>query len=426
MLDLETIRTRTDDVRANCRNRNVHADVDKVLRLADQRSALIAETDALRNRRNELSARIPKASDADRPPLIDEASRLKADIAAREQTLKAVEEDLRAEQTLIPNLTHPDSPVGAHEADNHELRRVGDPPAFDFPVRDHVRIAQALDLIDFDAGTKVTGPNFYFLKNEAVLLHLALCRFALERIARQGFVLHETPDLARMRVLEGTGFNPRGDETQIYRVEGFDLGLIATAEITLGGLLMDEILDADRLPVKFGGLSHCFRVEAGAYGRAARGLYRVHQFTKVEMFAYTRPEDSDRMHLEILRIEEDLFQALGIPYRVVDICTGDLGGPAYRKFDLEAWMPGRGEGGDWGEITSTSNCTDYQARRLGIRFRPAPGKKPQLVHTLNGTAIAMPRAIVAILENYQQPDGSVLVPEVLRPMTGFDRIGPRA
>jgi seryl-tRNA synthetase len=188
---------------------------------------------------------------------------------------------------------------------------------------------------------------------------------------------------------------------------------------------MDEILSAEQLPLKVGGISHCFRVEAGAYGRASRGLYRVHQFTKVEMFAFTRPEESDAMHLEFLRIEEGIYQKLGIPYRVVDICTGDLGGPAYRKFDLEAWMPGRGEGGQWGEVTSTSNCTDYQARRLGIRFRRERGAKPELVHTLNGTAIAMSRTIIAILENYQQADGSVLVPEVLRPMTGFDRIGPR-
>ena len=258
-----------------------------------------------------------------------------------------------------------------------------------------------------------------------MLLELALARFALETLRQEGFTLQETPDLAKMKVLEGCGFNPRGEESQIYRVEGQDLGLIATAEITLGGMLMDEILPADRLPAKVGGISHCFRVEAGAAGRAGRGLYRVHQFTKVEMFAFTRPEDSDAMHLELLRIEEGIYQRLGIPYRVLDICTGDLGGPAYRKFDLEAWMPGRGEAGQWGEVTSTSNCTDYQARRLGIRFRRAQGAKPELVHTLNGTAIAMSRTIVAILENYQQADGSVVIPEVLRPLCGFERIGPK-
>jgi seryl-tRNA synthetase len=228
-----------------------------------------------------------------------------------------------------------------------------------------------------------------------------------------------------MDVLEGTGFNPRGEESQIYRIDGQDLGLIATAEITLGGILKDAILPADALPLRYGGLSHCFRVESGAYGRASRGLYRVHQFTKVEMFAFTLPEQSDAMHEEMLAVEEDIYQRLGLPYRVVDICTGDLGGPAYRKFDLEAWMPGRGEGGEWGEITSTSNCTDYQARRLAIRFRREKGAKPELVHTLNGTAVAVSRTLLAILENGQQADGSVVVPEVLRPLCGLERIGPR-
>jgi seryl-tRNA synthetase len=401
------------------------ADIDKVLRLAQERSALIVELDAARGRRKDLSARVPKASEAERPALIQEVGGLKARIAELETRLEATEKELRDEQSRIPNLTHPDSPVGPDESHNKELRRWGEPPVFDFKPLDHVAIGEALGLVDFDAGTKVTGSNFYFLKNEAVLLELALARFALETLQREGFTLHETPDMAKMKVLEGCGFSPRGEESQIYRVDGFDLGLIATAEITLGGMLMDEILPDERLPLKAGGISHCFRVEAGAYGRASRGLYRVHQFTKVEMFAFTRPEDSDAMHLELLRIEEGLYQRLGIAYRVVDICTGDLGGPAYRKFDLEAWMPGRGDGGEWGEITSTSNCTDYQARRLGIRFRRGPGRKPELVHTLNGTAIAMSRTLIAILENYQQADGSVVVPEVLRPLCGFDRIGPR-
>ena len=425
MLDLETIRTRTDDVRRNIENRRMKADVDKVLRLADERSALIVEIDRMRGRRKELSAQIHKASGTDRPALVEEAARLKIALPGQETRLAAVEQELRDEQGRIPNLTHADSPIGADEAANKELRRWGRIPTFDFKPRDHVAIGEALGLVDFDGGTKVTGSNFYFLKNEAVLLELALARFALETIRREGFDLYETPDMARMKVLEGCGFTPRGAESQIYRIDGTDLGMIATAEITLGGLLMDEILPNAKLPLKIGGISHCFRVEAGAYGRAGRGLYRVHQFTKVEMFAFTRPEDSDAMHLELLRIEESLYQALGIPYRVIDICTGDLGGPAYRKFDLEAWMPGRGEAGEWGEITSTSNCTDYQARRLGIRFRRGQGQKPELVHTLNGTAIAMSRTLVAILENFQQADGAVLVPEILRPMTGFDRIGPR-
>lgn len=424
MLDLDTIRTRTDEVRANTANRRMTADVDAVLAMADERSALIQQIDGLRSRRKTLSDAVRKAADTDRPPMVEQATDLKTTIAQREKTLADVEARLREEQARIPNLTHPDAPVGEDDTANRELRRWGEPPQFDFKPKDHLELGEALDILDFDSGTKVAGTGFYFLKNEAVLLELALVRFALDVLRREGFALYATPDMARMKVLEGTGFSPRGEESQIYRIDGQDLGLIATAEITLGGLLMDTILDAARLPLKVGGVSHCFRVEAGAYGRASRGLYRVHQFTKVEMFAFTAPEDSEAMHQEMLRIEETIYQQLGIPYRVVDVCTGDLGGPAYRKFDLEAWMPGRGDGGDWGEITSASNCTDYQARRLAIRFRRAKGKKPELVHTLNGTAIAASRTPVAILENYQQADGSVIVPPVLRPLTGFDRISP--
>jgi seryl-tRNA synthetase len=425
MVDLEIIRTRTDEVRRNIENRRMKVDVDKVLRLADERAALITEIDALRSRRKEVSQRFGKASEAEKAAITEESGKIKAGIEQKDKALAQVEADLRDEQSKIPNLTHPDSPVGGDESANKELRRWGEIPKFPFKPLDHVVIGETLNLLDFDHATKVSGASFYFLKNEAVLLELALCRFAAGVLEQEGFTMHMTPDVAKMRVLEGTGYNPRGAETQIYRLEGFDLGLIATAEITLGGILMDEILPPERLPLKFGGISHCFRVEAGAAGRQSRGLYRVHQFTKIEMFAFTRPEDSDGMHLELLRIEESIYQKLGLPYRVLDICTGDLGGPAYRKFDLEAWMPGRGEGGQWGEITSASNCTDYQARRLGIRFRRAAGKKPELVHTLNGTAIAVSRTLLAILENYQQADGSVLVPEALRQWVGKDRISPR-
>jgi seryl-tRNA synthetase len=231
-----------------------------------------------------------------------------------------------------------------------------------------------------------------------------------------------TPDIARDEVLEGIGFIPRGDEAQIYSIQNTDLSLVATAEITLGGSLKDQILDISELPIRYAGLSHCFRTEAGAHGRATRGIYRVHQFTKVEIFGFTAPDVavSDKYHADIVAIEEDIFQGLGIPYRVIDTATGDLGGPAYRKFDLEAWMPGRNE---YGEVTSASNCTDYQARRLGIRCKSPDKKGTQYVHTLNGTAVACTRAIIAILENYQQADGSITIPEVLRPWMGVDKIG---
>jgi seryl-tRNA synthetase len=256
-----------------------------------------------------------------------------------------------------------------------------------------------------------------------VLLDLALQQFAVTELVKRGFTPISTPDVAQTQILQGIGFMPRGPETQIYSIENTDLNLVATAEITLGGMLSDQILDADELPLKIVGISHCFRTEAGAAGRASKGLYRVHQFTKIEMFAFTLPEQSDAMHEELRQIECDLFDLLEIPYRVVDTATGDLGGPAYRKYDLEAWMPGRGDGGQWGEVTSTSNCTDYQARRLNVRFKHKAEKGTHFVHTLNGTAIAISRALIAILENNQRADGTIRVPSVLRPWVGADVIG---
>ena len=323
---------------------------------------------------------------------------------------------------LISNMSHPDAPVGSNLADNKVLRRVGEPRHFDFKPKDHVTIAEALDLVDFEAGAAVAGPKFYFLKNEAVLLELALIQYAMQTLLKSGYTPIITPDVAKSEVLEGIGFLPRGPETQIYSLENTDLCLIATAEITLGGMHRDQIMEELQLPIKYVGLSHCFRTEAGAPGRDTRGLYRVHQFTKVEMFAFTTPDQSETIHQELLAIEESIFQGLGLPYHVIDTCTGDLGGPAYRKYDLEAWMPGRGDSGEFGEVTSTSNCTDYQSRRLNIRYKSPKHKGTRFVHTLNGTAVAVSRALVAILENYQQADGSVVVPEVLRAWLPKERI----
>jgi len=233
-----------------------------------------------------------------------------------------------------------------------------------------------------------------------------------------------TPDLARDTILEGTGFMPRGNETQIYSITGTDLSLVATAEITLGGAYHERIFEADELPLKICGISHCFRTEAGAHGKATRGLYRVHQFTKVEMFAFTKPEESDAMHDLLLDLECQLFDGLEIPYRVIDTASGDLGGPAYRKFDLEAWMPGRGTAGEWGEVTSTSNCTDFQSRRLAVRYKKPGEKGTHFVHTLNGTAVAISRAIIAVLENHQRADGSVKLPAALVPWMGKPVLAP--
>ncbi len=425
MLDPAFIRDHLDEVKANCRHRNVTADVDRVVQLEDERKRLVQETQRLQQRQNELSKQIPKEKDpAQKQALVQEGRSLREKVAGMETQVKQVETDLRAVLLTIPNMSHPDAPVGTTAEDNKVISRFGEPRAFDFPPKDHVALAEALDLVDFEAGSRVAGPKFYFLKNEAVLLELALVQYALGTLSREGYTPIITPDVARVDVLEGIGFIPRGPETQIYSLENTDLCLIATAEITLGGMHRDQIFDELQLPLKYVGLSHCFRTEAGAPGRDTRGLFRVHQFTKVEMFAFCAPDQSDAIHRELLAIEEKIFQGLQLPYHVIDTCTGDLGGPAYRKYDLEAWMPGRGEKGEYGEVTSTSNCTDYQARRLNIRYKIPGQKGTRFVHTLNGTAVAVSRAIVAILENYQQADGSVVVPEVLRPWVGKERIGP--
>jgi seryl-tRNA synthetase len=421
VLDLRYVRENPEAVAENCRNRGVVADIDLVVKLADRRSGLIQELNELKHQQNQLAKSVGGERDPERRKyLIAESRRMKEAIPERETELQMVERRLREEMLKIPNMTHPDSPIGKDDTENVELKRVGEIPTFDFEPRDHVELGEALGIIDFEAGTKVAGSKFYFLRADAVLLELGLVRYALDMLIERGYEPTITPDLARDEALVGTGFIPRGPETQIYSIEDSDLSLVATAEITLAGSLAGDILNEERLPVRLAGLSHCFRTEAGSHGRASRGLYRVHQFTKVEMFGFTTPEQSDAMHEEMLGIEEEIFQGLGIPYRVVDICTGDLGGAAYRKYDLEAWMPGRDA---YGEITSTSNTTDYQARRLQIRYRK-DGGRPQLLHTLNGTAVAVSRALIPILENYQQEDGSIIVPEALVSYIGKSAIEP--
>jgi len=423
MLDRKFILENPELVKTNCRNRGVQVDVDRFVELENTRRRLLKEVEQCNRRANEVARSIGKTTDpAEREARKEEGRRLREQTAALRAELDRVAAELDAIHRRIPNLSHPDAPVGPDESANRELFHGPTPkPQFDFEPRDHVELAEKLDLIDLEGGARVAGHGFYFLKNEAVLLELALQRYALEVLLSEGFTPTITPDLARNQILEGIGFIPRGPETQIYSIEQTDLSLVATAEITLGGLLADQTIDAETLPIKLCGISHCFRTEAGAHGRATRGLFRVHQFTKVEMFAFTLPEQSEAMLDHFRDLECRLFDGLGIPYRVVDTATGDLGGPAYRKFDLEAWMPGRGE---YGEVTSTSNCTDYQARRLNIRYKVRGQKGTRFVHTLNGTAIAVSRALIAVLENYQQADGSVVVPEVLRRWVGKERIEP--
>jgi len=425
VLDRRFVLDNLEAVRKNCDNRGISLDLDRFVALEEERRSLQQKLDELNRAANEIAKSIPKASAEEKPALIEQGKQLRAERAQAEEALQKTAGEADALLWSIPNMSHPESPIGGEDA-NLEIGRGATPlPHFNFKPKDHVELGEALDLIDLEAGSKVSGHGFYFLKNDAVLLDLALQSFALHFLAKEGFQLVSTPDMARNEILQGTGFVPRGPETQIYSIADSDLSLIATAEITLAGMLSGEILEESALPILLCGLSHCFRTEAGAHGRASRGLYRVHRFTKVEMFAFPAPDASEAMHQRLTGIECSLFDALGIPYRILDIATGDLGAPAYRKYDLEAWMPGRGDGGEFGEVTSTSNCTDYQARRLNIRYRPEGGGRPIHLHMLNGTAVATSRALIAILENYQQPDGTVLVPEVLRPYVGKERITPR-
>lgn len=425
MLDRKYIVENAEAVRRNCVNRGMDADIDRFVELDGLCREKSTAAQELNRQSNEKSKLIGKAKNDEQREQLKAAGR---ELRAQKDAVQAEHDELlsalTAIQRTIPNMAHADAPIGKDDKANLEIKRGRHAPRdFDFKPLDHVELAARHDMIDFEAGARTTGAGFYFLKNDAVLLDLALQQYVIQKLVAEGFTPTTTPDLARMEILEGIGFNPRGKETQIYSVENTDLCLVATAEITLGGFLSGEVVEDSDLPLKLCGISHCFRTEAGAAGRASRGLYRVHQFTKVEMFAFTLPDQSESM-LEYFRdIECQIFDELGVPYRVVDTATGDLGAPAFRKFDLEAWMPGRGDAGEWGEVTSTSNCTDYQARRLNVRYKIKDQKGTHFVHTLNGTAIALSRGLIAVLENFQQADGSIEVPEVLRPLMGKEKIG---
>lgn len=424
MLDYRFIKENLDAVKENIKNRNMSADADAVVELYDRRTALVTMRQELQQKRNENAAAMKGKMDADvRQKLIGEGKRIKDEISEVEKDCEEIEARLEDAARKIPNMAHPDAPVGKLDTENLEVKKVGVPRKFDFEARDHVQLMEELDLVDFERGTKVSGQKFYYLKNEAVFLEQALIMYALGILRKHGFTTFITPDLARQEILQGIGFNPRGNESNVYCIEDEGTCLVATAEITLGGYHSGEILNKESLPLMYCGLSHCFRREAGAAGQFSKGLYRVHQFDKVEMFVYCLPEQSDALHEKLRSIEEEIFTGLEIPFRVVDTCTGDLGAPAYRKWDLEAWMPGR-NGGEYGEVTSTSNCTDYQARRLGVRFKDSDGKN-KFVHMLNGTAIAVGRAMLAIIENFQNADGSITIPKVLVSFCGFEKISPR-
>ena len=422
MIDIRDIRTRYDEIKKNIDDRFMNVDLEKIAKDMERRSELIQQVDSLRMKRNENAQKMKGKMDKEaRQVLIAEGKGIKEELSKLESELSEVEKVFFSEVQTIPNYASPEAPVGKEDKDSLAVKFYGEPRKFTFKPKDHVELGESLDILDFDNGAKVSGQKFYYIKNQLVILQMALERYAMDIVLKHGFTPFITPDIAKEEILQGIGFNPRGAESNIYTIEDTGTCLVGTAEITLGGYYSGEILSKEDLPLKMTGLSHCFRREAGGAGQYSKGLYRVHQFSKLEMFIYCLPEDSDKYHHEILSIEEEIFQGLGLAYRIVDTATGDLGAPAARKFDIEAWMPGRGENGEYGEVTSTSNCTDYQARSLNVRYRDDDGK-PKFVHMLNGTAIALSRAVVAILENYQEEDGTVRIPEALVPLCGFDRI----
>lgn len=423
MLDIKFIRENADKVKENCKNRLVNVDIDKLLELEKRNREIETTLGDLRAKRNAGSKTKPT------PEQIEEIRKIGEKIKELEEEQVNVVKELKELWFQIPNMTHSEVHISDNEDDNPVLDIFLEPTKFNFEPLDHVELAQKLDLIDFDRATKVSGAKFYYLKNELALMEFALIQYALDVVRKKGFTPMITPDLAKREVLEGLGFNPRGESTQIYNVENTDLSLIGTAEITMGGYHMEEVFEEKDLPKKYVAVSHCFRTEAGSYSKFSKGIFRVHQFTKIEMFQYVKPEDSEQAHKELLAIEREIFEGLNIPFRVVDHCTADLGGPSIRTYDLEAWMPGKpnkdGSQGDWAEITSTSNCTDYQARGLNIKYKDKEGKR-EFVHMLNGTAISLARALIAIMENYQQEDNTVIIPEILRKyMSGIEKISPK-
>ncbi len=408
MLDIKFIRENTDQVKEAAKNKNIEVDIDELLKLDEERRGLQTKIDALRAERNDLASASKNGKPT--PEQIAKGKNLKEEIGKLEKDFENI--NIRYQEVLdrVPNLHDPKSPIGKDDNENKEVEIVGEPTKFNFEPKNHLELGKNLDLLDFERAAEVSGSGFYYLKNELALLEFALIQFILEKIVGKGFTPFSTPDLARGFAMKGTGYNPRGNEDQIYEIKDEDLSLIATAEITLGSYLANKVLNQKDLPIKYAGVSHCFRKEGGAYGKESRGLYRVHQFSKVEMFIFSTPEQSEELLEEMKEIEKEIYSELKIPFRVLDICTGDLGAPAYKKYDLEAWLPMKN---NWGEITSCSNCTDYQSRRLNIKYKDEEGNV-NLVHTLNGTAMAFTRVPIAILENFQQEDGSIKIPKVLQ------------
>jgi seryl-tRNA synthetase len=422
MLDLKLIRSDPERVKRALARRGAAEDVDSLLALDARRRELLPEVEGAQAERKTLSKQIGQAKQRgeDAAEGMQAVQALKERIEAGKAELERVEAELERVAAALPNLPDPDAPDGMTEEDAVVLREVGERPSFDFEPRDHLEIGTELGLIDMESAAQLSGSRFAYLKGDLVLLELALARFALDLVRGEGHEPVLPPVLVREEALYGTGFLP-GDRDQIYEVPKDELFLVGTSEVALAGLHAGQILDAGQLPLRYAGFSPCFRREAGAAGRDTRGIFRVHQFDKVEMFSFVEPSQSAAEHERLLAIEERILTALEIPYRVVNIAAGDLGAPAAKKYDCEAWIPSQER---YRELTSCSNTTDYQARRLNCRYRPADNEAAQALHTLNGTAVAVGRTMIALIENRQDRVGGFTLPNILHSYGAPERIGP--
>lgn len=423
MIDINLLRTSPELVKDSQRKRGFDASiVDRVLHEDKKWRELKGALDNLRSEKNKTGEEIGKLKKAGKNPadILKKMSTLAEKIKEREAELASLEAKRDELLLEIPNILHETVPRGKDDSENAPIRTVGKPKKFSFTPKDHIDIGNALDLFDIERAAKTSGARFYFLKNEAALLELALVQYAMDFLVKKGFTPIIVPDLVNEKVMYGVGMLPHS-KSEIFKIENHDLYLILTSEHAIGGLHMNETFNENELPKRYAGFSSCFRTEAGAHGRDTKGIFRVHQFEKIEMFVFCKPEDSWQEHEKLIANAEALVKGLELPYRVVNICTGDIGTVAAKKYDVEAWFPGQNK---YREIISCSNCTDFQARRLNTRVL-RPGMKTDIIHTLNSTALALGRTIVAILENYQNKDGSVDVPKALQKYTGFKKISAK-
>lgn len=421
MLDIKFIRENPELVRAGAARKRIKIDLDGLLALDAESRKVQKEADELRSEQNRRSKEVGKVAAAERGAFLEQLKELKESVKALEVREKQLADEIRVQLLRIPQVPAPEVPEGPDESGNIELRQWGEPRKFTFPIRDHAELMTKHGMLDIERGARLSGSRNYFLKGDGVLLEIAVMRFALEHMAKKGFTPFSVPLMVRREAMEGTAYFPGGEE-QAYGCKNDDLYLIGTSEVPLTSYHAGEILDEAELPKKYVAWSSCFRREAGTYGKDTKGIYRVHQFQKVEQVVVCRADENEskQFHREILNNSEELLKAFEIPYRVLHICTGDLGAAQVEKFDLEAWMPSRA---GYGETHSASRFYDYQSRRLDMRYRPAGGGAPKFCHTLNNTVVASPRILIAIIENYQQEDGSIRIPAALVPYFGRERIG---